>query len=124
MAPLNHLEFPNPGTEVEQVDEILRIDQGLVACLEHVHIAARYVLEDLKAWTTWCLVKHQSSAIPNPIAKQRHGVVRQACDHDVPFLAGPDRLLLIVEYFDEIPPRCDAQTFLPWNLKGDVTHLA
>src|SRR5437899_3967310 len=100
---LYYLECPYPWQEIKQVSEILPIDQCLIPSAKGIDGPARDVTEHLDALRRRGLGK-ECAAITNPIANQRHGVVRQTSDYNVALSSGRNSTAVLVHDFDEIRP--------------------
>src|SRR3990172_6881260 len=97
--------------------KVLTVNEGSVPALEHVHVSAGNLKEDLTSQTGWCRrIRRQDSPIPDLVANQRHRKIGQLCDKDIPFHTWRDWVIVFIHNLHMAPPRRNPQTSATWML--------
>src|SRR3990172_6997488 len=121
---LNELEFPHPIPEVQKMGKVLTVNEGSVSALEHVHVPAGDLQEDLTLQAGWRRrIRRQDPSVPDLVTNQRHGEIDQRGDEDIPLRPWRNRLAVFVHDLDITAPRRDPQSPASRMLAGDVSDL-
>src|SRR3990170_5321357 len=121
---LNELELPHPIPEIQKMGKVLPVNQGSIPALEHVHVPAGYLQEDLTPQTGWRRrIRRQDSSVPDLVTNQRHREIGQRGDEDIPLRPWRDRLAIFVHDLDITAPRRNPQSPASRVLAGDGTNL-